>query len=503
MPFIASFDIGSSVVKAALVAADGSLRHRRAVGYPPGPLPPGEQDPLDWWRAFGEVLRGWWADGVAAESIRAITFSGQMQDLIAVDRNGEPVRAALLYSDARAAAAAQAAEQTLGGTGEIFRITRNPFNACSVLPKMLHLSLHEPAAWSHAVRVLFGAKDFIVLRLTGRAVVDPTTAATTGLYDLHGQCWAAGWLERLGLDAALLPTLLDAGGRAGNVSAEAAAATGLTAGTVVLCGMGDAAATTLGAGIVDTSQCYAYLGTSGWVARVSEHFNPPGVPLFALPYLHAEQRILIGPVSNVGAVHGWAAGLIDNPDSVGSQAFYAAFEREVVAAPSDPRLLFLPYLASERLPVATQSPQGTITGISTGTTRAQIMRAALEGVSLCLRWAFDVLGAPTPRELVVVGGATRSAAWMQILADAFDTTLDVASDAEFLPCLGAAATAAVALGWCDTASAFVQQRTADPPRRFVADPDGAAMLRHKARALRALQAAIAGLPDNIGRTPFE
>ena len=499
MHWIAAFDIGSSAVKAALVSRDGRLHHACTVAYPASALPPGEQDPRVWWRAFNQVLQRWWAEGVAPASIAALSFSGQMQDLIAIDAQGEPVRAAILYSDARATAAAHAAEQRLG-VDEIHRVTRNPFNASSVLPKLLHLRDAEPAVWAATARVLFGAKDFITLRLTDRAACDPTTAATTGLFDIEREAWALPWLAALQLPASLLPELLPAGTQLGGVSAPAADCTGLRAGCPVLCGLGDAAATTLGAGVADASQCYAYLGTSGWVACVSERFNPPGAPLFVLPYLAPERRILIGPVSNAGAVHRWALDLLDAglAEDAPEATRYAAFEHAVAAAAPDARLLFLPYLAAERLPLATPAAQGTLSGIAATTTRAQIMRAALEGVSLSLRCAFDVLqgqpGAAPPRELIVVGGATRSAAWMQILADVFDTRLRIAADADLLPCLGAAATAAAALGWCATPEAFVQQRCSGADRFVVADAAGAALLKEKSFAWRALQTAVTGLP---------
>ena len=576
---IASLDIGSSAVKAGLVSADGRLHHVRSVAYPASNLPAGEQHADDWWRAFVAVLQGWWSAGVHADSIAALTFSGQMQDLITLDAQGEPVRPAILYSDASAGAAALEIEQRLG-RDEIHRVTRNPFNGASVLPKLLHLRAQESAAWARTRRIAVGAKDFVIGRLTGRHVTDPTTAATTGLYDIERGAWATDWLATLGLDAALLPELLDAGARAGGVTAAAAASTGLRLDCPVLCGLGDAAATTLGAGLVDASQCYAYLGTSGWVARVSDRWNAPGVPLFVLPYLdeprldearlpeprldepqldkvqpdkarlHAPQpdaarpgarlpdprqldevrrgeavqegrgqgrgdglgaergegfderrgarrlvaprRILIGPVSNVGLVHRWALGLLDAADGASDEQRYVAFEREVAAALPDPRLLFLPYLASERLPVATDGPQGTVTGMSAATTRAQLMRAALEGVSLSLRWSMELLQAQPAAELVVVGGATRSAVWMQTLADVFDTPLRVPAQADMLACLGAAATAAVALGWCDRVEAFVR-RPADGSVFYMPDPDAAASMRHKSVAFRRLQAAVAGL----------
>ncbi|MBC7717525.1 MAG: hypothetical protein H7143_11360 [Pseudorhodobacter sp.] len=545
-PLIASFDIGSSAVKAVLVSRDGQMHLAHTVSYRSSDAVETarvEQDPQDWWRAFCEVLQNWWAQGVAKDSMVAITFSGQMQSLIALDAQGQVLCPAWLHNDARAGAAAAYITEQIG-RDEIHRVTRNPFNATSVLPKLLHLREHEPALWARTERVLMGAKDFIAERLTGRAVCDPTTAATTGVFDIERSTWAHHWLADLGLKP-VLPELLSADARVGVVSSQAAALTGLSAGCPVLCGLGDAAATTLGAGLSDASPCYAYLGTSGWVARVSNkpssRLNSPGAPLFVLPYLapapgqsqesgqtgesgqpaQPARRILIGPISNAGAVHRWALGWLDNASELDDVQRYALLERAVASAPFDARLMFLPYLNAERLPVNSRPGQGALIGLSIDTTRAQVMRAALEGVSLSLRWALDMLQAdanadadsdaapgaaadatPLPtsrRALIVVGGATRSAQWMQILADCFDAPLHIAPDADLLPCLGAAATAALALGWCTSPEAFVQQRNRShfAAALPVVQPLAAAVAQMQAKSIRwrALQAAVSTLSD--------
>ncbi len=503
--FIASFDIGSSAVKCVLVSRDGQIQGAHTVSYRAAATH-SEQDVEDWWIAFGEALQNWWAQGVVPSSIAAITFSGQMQSLIALDAQGAVLRKALLHTDARASVEAAHITEKIGAD-EIHRVTRNPFNATSVLPKMLHLSDHEPDTWARTERVLMGAKDFITQRLTSRAVCDPTTAATTGMFDIEQGTWAHPWLAALGLKP-VLPELLNAHERVGVVTLQAAALTGLQAGCPVLCGLGDAAATTLGAGVSDPSQCYAYLGTSGWVARVSQRFNPQGAPLFVLPYLptlpsEPARRILIGPISNAGVVHRWALSLLDSSDrsDISEPQRYAQFEQAVAAAPFDANLMFLPYLGSERLPVNSAAGQGALVGLSMHTTRAQMMRAALEGVSLSLRWAFDLLrpvreGAEgtSSGELIVVGGATRSAAWMQILANTFDAPLRIAANADLLPCLGAAATAAVALGWSASAEDFVMQgrQTAGHGVEHTVLPAAPAALDMQAKSARwrALQAAV-------------
>lgn len=508
---IASFDIGSSAVKAVLVSRDGQMQLAHTVSYL-NPVLDNEQHPDDWWLAFCKVLQLWWAQGVLPSNIEALTFSGQMQCVIALDASGRVLCPAWLHTDARAAHAAACIAVKIG-TDEIHRVTRNPFNATSVLPKLLHLSQCDAAVWAQTETVLVGAKDFVIHRLTGCAVTDPTTAATTGMFDIERGTWAHQWLDALGLKG-VLPGLLNADAPVGVVSVQAAAITGLPAGCSVLCGMGDAAATTLGAGVSDASQCYAYLGTSGWVARVSDNttdrLNAPGTPLFVLPFLPPTsnglaRRILIGPISNAGAVHRFALGWLDASADLTEAQRYGLFEQAVAEAPFDPNLMFLPYLNSERLPVNSGAGQGAVIGLSTHTTRGQLMRAALEGVSLSLRWALDLIednaaaSSTAARELIVVGGATRSAQWMQILANSFDVPLHIPPDADLLPCLGAAATAAVALGWCTEPESFVRQQmnlTSNVVAKTVhPEASSAAQMQAKSPRWRALQAAVSTLSN--------
>ena len=141
MAYIASFDIGSSAIKAVLLDQQGGMHHACSQDYAASDDAPGEQSPQLWWDSFNAVLRQWWAQGVLPTSLKALTFSGQMQDMIALDERGEVVRPAVLYMDARAGD--QAAEAlALLGADQVAQITRNPFNGASVLPK--HTSQKRP-----------------------------------------------------------------------------------------------------------------------------------------------------------------------------------------------------------------------------------------------------------------------------------------------------------------------------------------------------------------------
>ncbi|MFM7698201.1 MAG: FGGY-family carbohydrate kinase [Limnohabitans sp.] len=488
MAYIASFDIGSSAIKAVLLDQQGGMHHACSKDYAASDDAPGEQQPQLWWNCFNSVLRQWWSLGVLPTSLKALTFSGQMQDMIALDSRGEVVRPAVLYMDARAGDQATAAS-TLLGEDQIAKITRNPFNGTSVLPKIMHLRDHEPAHFQRTTRVLVGAKDFIIFGLTGQAVTDPTTAATTGMYNFDSGCWASEWLTALGLSHISLPHIYEAGECVGQVSTAAAEMTGLEHGLAVFCGLGDAAATTLGAGVTDSTQSYAYLGTSGWVATLANTFHTGPSPLFLLPCPQVGWHIRIGPISNAGSVHRWAAQLLGKDDEVQG---YAAMEFLVSSTATDAEVLFLPYLSAERLPVSTEKPQGSFMGLSLQTTQAQMLRSVLEGVALSLLWAFEEVRAQPMASLQVVGGATRSAAWMQILADVWNKPVVAHRDSTYLPCVGAAATAAVSLGWSGSSAEFLQALVRTETSTWQPNPANVPIMQVKSLALRHWQQLLSG-----------
>ncbi|NBS76410.1 MAG: DUF4440 domain-containing protein, partial [Betaproteobacteria bacterium] len=357
----------------------------------------------------------------------------------------------------------------------------NPFNAGSVLPKILHLKDHEPAHFTQTKQVLLGAKDFIIFRLTGSAVCDPTTAATTGMYDFDHGHWANAWMADLQLDTIRLPALHAAGEVVGQVHGAAAQATGLPQDLQVMCGLGDAAATTLGAGMTHASQSYAYLGTSGWVATLAQDVHRGDMPFFLLPYPEPGWHIRIGPISNAGSVHRWA--LQFTAKETEAQA-YAELESLVASTTTDPDLVFLPYLSPERLPVMTDKPQGSFVGLSLQTNRADMLRAVLEGVALSLYWACEEVQTTTAEKLLVVGGATRSAAWMQILADVWDKPVIAHLDSTYLACLGAAATAAVSLGWAASTSVFLKAASQATAQCCTPNPDQVQRLAIKSQHLK-------------------
>ncbi len=464
---VAALDVGSSAVKGVVLSRSGEVLAEHEVALVTDRPAPGqvEQDPQAWWRACREVVRAWQENGVKLDTLCALSLSGQMQDLV-LTRRGVETGPAILYSDTRAELEAAQLTALLGA--DPAQVTGNPHGGASVLPKLLWLKRHRPAALLGRPRLHIGAKDVLIERLCGAHVTDHTAAATTGLYHLESSSWMGAWLSRLNLDVQL-PELRWPTALAGRVQAAAAAELGLPLNLPVLTGIGDAGATALGAGQAQLGERHVYLGTSGFIGVVTRpEAARPGV--FRLPLLSASAVLAVAPLTNAGSVWRWAAQVFAGGDD-------AALE-DLVGRAAPAQLLCLPYLAGERSPVDDPQARGVYLGIGSETGPGDLARAALEGVAYALRATAGPLRAdpqpdlqPGGEALTLLGGGSRSQAWCQIVADVLGTDVLVPQQASLLPVLGSAYPAFASLGWSDSLAAYRQQvLDRQPARRYRVDP---------------------------------
>lgn len=392
MTYIASFDIGTTNIKGVLVSKDAETTHE--ISFPlkvderNGRF---EQNPDDWLHSFFHIVQQWRTAGVPASEIRMISFSGQMQDTIPVDSGLRPVRPAILYSDGRAEKEAAEIIDTVG-MKRIGEITANPFNGTLVLPKLQWLKNNEPENFMRITHVLISAKDYVIARLTGRSVTDPSSASTAGCMDIRTCDWSTELVENLGFERTLLPVIVRPGDIAGSLHEEAAQASGLAAGTPVLCGIGDAGAATLGAGVYSGNRTYIYLGTTGWVATASNQYGSTEDGVFNLAFYKPDLYITIAPVLNAGNAYQWAAETFGVAVETGSGAGYATFDQLLKEGLSEQnQLLFLPYLNGERCPVQDMKASGCYVGIKANTTKGQMAAAVIEGVAMSIRQVMESL----------------------------------------------------------------------------------------------------------------
>jgi xylulokinase len=447
-------DLGTSSVRALLVDEAGRRIGAAAEGYPIRSPRPGhaEQDPGQWWeqtaRAIRTVLA---AHRIDPGQVRGVGLSGQMHGTVLLDARGAPLRPAVIWPDRRSAEECRRLEEAVGAE-RLYRITGLPAAAGFMAPTVAWLARHEPRTLRRAARVLL-PKDYIRFRLTGRMASEPSDAGGSLLFDVGDRRWSEEILAAAGIDAGLLPPLVDSGAVAGEVGREAAAETGLAPGTPVVAGGSDQAMAALGSGILDEGITVASIGTGGQlVAGLRRPVFDPERRLHTLCHAVPDRWLLMGAILAAGLSLKWFAGILQGsaPPAGGGEgeARWADLDREAEAAPPGSEgLLFLPYLGGERTPHLDPRARGAFIGLTLRHSRGHLARSIMEGVGFAMKQSLRIfrdLGVES-RILIGAGGGARSRVWRQILADIFEQPL-VRIEVEEHSAFGAALLAGVGVG---------------------------------------------------------
>ena len=434
------FDIGSSGAKAAIIA-DGEILRSASAEYATryGAAGSVEQDAGDWWDAVVRACR----DLQAPADLSGIVLTGQMQDLILLDKDGAPVRPVMLYSDTRAVAQIERIHE-LVNPADLVAFTGNVQSAGSLLAKLRWLREHEAGSLASAARLVFGAADYIGACMTGNVATDATTASTTGLWNLADRALLSDeLLERLELDwlRPMLPNVVPGGARIGELSERAAAALQLPAATPVFLGPGDAGAATIGAGCGEPGRAYAYVGTSGWVGFSALEIGEAAAGVLTLAHPKPGHYIQVVPMMT-------SAGNLDWLQSIFSERSHQQIIQEALERQPG-NLLFLPYLHGERAPFDDPFARGAYIGIAASTTKADLWRALLEGLVFAYRHTLSALSPQPPEKLALIGGGARDTALNQLFADIIGLPVHLPPNAENAGLHGALRATDVAVGFSD------------------------------------------------------
>lgn len=407
-----SLDIGTSSTKASLYQQDGRLIDSDSAGYELFYPRPGwaEQNPQAWWEAVQITCRKV-LTRVDRREVRAVCLSGQAPSCVPVDRRGRPLRPAILWLDRRASAEVPWLRQLLADL-PLEHISGNTLDSYFGGVKWAWYLRREPDLYVQTWKIL-QATSYILLHLTGEAAVDHSQAGLCSpCYHLPQRAWNADLCERIGLDPEKLPALCASTQVVGQVSSHAAEATGLSAGTPVVCGGGDFACACLGAGVLQPGSAAMMLGTAGNLLVPSPRRTD--ARLFNTVHVTGE-NLSLGGVLAGGAVR-WFLEML-SPDE---EVVLSALEQEALAVPAGAEgLLFLPYLLGERTPIWDPQARGAFVGLCTRHSRGHLYRAVLEGVAFAYRQMAEIyheMGSPIV-ELIAINGGARSPLWRQIFAD--------------------------------------------------------------------------------------
>jgi D-ribulokinase len=444
------FDLGTQSVRAVALSQTGQV-----LGQGSHPLtsrrdgPRHEQDPEEWWRAVGFASRAALAD-LPASCIRGVAIDGTSGTILLVDRSGKALTSGLMYDDTRALDETCRVNEAGAAVWTALGYRIQPSWA---LPKLLWL-LREHRSVIPGARLAHQA-DFINCRLAGHEVSsDSSNALKTG-YDLVHETWPYEVLDALSVPNQIVPPVARSGTQLGTVCYQAAAMTGIPAGTPIIAGMTDGCAAQIAAGALDVGSWNSVLGTTLVLKGVTSQLirDPAGVM-----YSHRspDGNWLPGGASSTGA-----AVLAKKFPGRNLEALSAkAAEREpasIIAYPLVSR--------GERFPFIAPDAEGFVLGEPSD--EVDLYAALLQGVAFIERLCFDyvhMLGAPVSGDLSLTGGAVRSRYWCQLRADILGRPVRVPENAE--AALGMAMLAAsVGRRISDVAKEMVRIREVIDPRR--------------------------------------
>ncbi len=429
MKYWLGIDVGTGGSRALLVGADGAVvsgvtaAHEDILMLKPLWA---EQRPQDWWNASRQAVRQLLAEtDVRGEQIAGVGLSGQMHGLTLLDATDEVIRPALIWCDQRSQEQVDWINAK-AGTDMVLDQTANPVLTGFTAPKLLWVRDHDPASYERVRRLLL-PKDYIRFCLTGEYASEVSDASGTALFDVMERRWARPLIDKLGIDAAILPEVVESPQTTGLITEAAARETGLRAGTPVVGGGGDQAASAIGNGIVKPGLVSCTVGTSGVVfSHLEKAAYDPAGRVHTFCHAVPGKWHIMGVTQGAGLSLQWfrnqlAAGLADQAAREGVEV-YDLLTDEAAAVPAGAEgLYWLPYLMGERTPHLDANARGGWVGLTAKHTRGHLVRAILEGVAYSLNDCLAIvesLGASV-EAVRASGGGAKSPLWRSILAGVF------------------------------------------------------------------------------------
>lgn len=465
MDRLLSVDLGTTAIKVALFDQAGAVIAQSTQEYTlvtPTPLAV-ELDVGRYWEAFragvAEVLA---RSAVDPRDIRVLGISAQGETLICLDRDGEALRPAIVWLDNRAQEEADELASTFGNEAA-YRITGQvSFQPTWPAAKILWLRRHEPDVFGRTALFLL-IEDWLIRRLTGRAVCEGSLVTSTMYWDIRTRQWWPDMLAFLGIGEDRLPEYRESGTAVGPVLPEVASELGLSADTIVCTGALDQAAGAIGVGNIRPGVFSENTGAALAICATVPQptFDPAGrMPCHyhGVPGLYMEHTFTSG-----GVVLRWFRDTFCLPEierarEAGRDAYDLVGELAAAVPPGSDGLVALPHLQGAMAPEANAQARGVFYGFTLHHTRGHFARAIMEAIACVVRRNVEViegLGIPVS-EIRVLGGGARSALWNRIKCDLVGRPVVTTANEE-AACLGAAILAGRGVGMFDDLESAVDR----------------------------------------------
>lgn len=420
MSYYIGIDLGTSSVKLCLTDGQGALIRESGRSYTLLQPKPGwkEIEPETWWEAACQAMEEL-LDGFDGSLIRGIGVTGQMHTLILLDEAKEVIRPALMWNDTRTADLVPRLKDAIQDT-EISYLCRI-LSTGSPAANMLWVKENEPENFLRIRKFLIGP-DYIVFRLTGTYGTDYCEASTSSMYDTYQRCWSNVMQKVLELPDEVYPEVKGSAEIAGPILPALAERFGINPGALVIVGTGDNPAASIPTGCLGRQYPVFSMGTSGVLMfpRKTLDYTAKGKNIL-FGFDRNQCHILVqGVVQSCGStLSWWNAGILESTD-------FTQIDRMINTdnLGQNP-LLFYPHLVGDKTIYADPTLRGAFLGLSTDTTRTDMIQAVMEGIAFALKQLIQEMNLQQTglEELKVIGGGAKSRVWMQILADVTGLTI--------------------------------------------------------------------------------
>lgn len=450
--YLIAHDLGTSGDKATLFTVDGELVRSVTYTYDTRFFNStwSEQDPEDWWKAVCENNRRL-LEGMDKRQVAGMAFSGQMMGCVVVDREGRPLRPAIIWADQRSQQQEKAIREKIDEK-EFYCITGHKISASYSIEKLMWIRDNEPEIFAATYKML-QPKDYVICRLTGEFLTDYTDASGTNCLDLNRLEWSERILNLAEIDRDKLPDARESTHIAGEITVSITEECGLAPGTPVILGGGDGVCAAVGAGSVREGDTFNYLGSSSWVAMTSAK------PIFdselrtynwahLVPGMYSPNGTMQAAGNSYQFIRKTICKDLEEKAVLLGVSPYELMNQEVAQSPLGANgLLYLPYILGERSPRWNTNARGAFVGLKMEHTRGDMLRATVEGILMNLCIILDVLRSDREiTELNVIGGLAKGDPIRHMLADIYGVKAKRLNWLDEATSMGAAVCAGVGAG---------------------------------------------------------
>ncbi len=426
--YLLGIDIGTTSIKVGLINEKGEIVSLSTQEYSLKTFSDNrvESHVDTYWNSckagIRDVLR---KSSISSSLILAIGLSSQGETLVCLDKEDKALRNAIVWLDSRAVEESEIIGREIP-TETWYRTTGLPeVSPMWPICKILWLKRNEPDIFDKTSKFLV-LKDYLIWKLTGEFVTDPSVSSSTGYLNIVKKDWWDDTLNILGIGRERLPSIIESYIPVGKINSEASKELGLPSGIPVINGGMDQMVGALGAGNIKPGIITETTGTAlAVIATTDEPIFDPQRRVPCSPHCLPDRYVLMPYTETAGILLRWFR---DNFPSInGIDDYDRMLSLASQIPPGSDGLIAIPYFKGSFCPNFNPNARGAFVGITLNHSRAHFIRAIVEAISFMLKENIALLGSLSipVKKVRSLGGASKSDIWLQIKADVLNLPVEV------------------------------------------------------------------------------